>query len=101
MTIKVYIELRGKELKEGMYLEALMNGEPIDDSMEIARSLLVDESQVYVVLDSALKLVEVKPVFFNKKTVIVKGLQDGQKIISKAVPGAYSGMEVIIYQGDL
>lgn len=100
-TIKVYIELRGRELKEGMYLEALMNGEPIDDSMEIARSLLVDESQVYVVLDSALQLVEVKPVFFNEKTVIVKGLQDGQKIISKAVPGAYSGMEVIIYQGDL
>jgi membrane fusion protein (multidrug efflux system) len=100
-TIKIFIELRGKDLKEGMYLEAIINGEPIDDSMEIARSLLVDESQVYIVQDSALQLVAVEPVFFNQKTVIVKGLLDGQKIISKAVPGAYSGMEVIIYQGDL
>ena len=84
-----------------MYLEAIMNGEPIEGSMEIARSLLVDELKVYIVQDSALQLVEVEPVFFNEKTVIVKGLLDGQKIISKNVPGAYSGMEVKIYQGDL
>ncbi|MCK5703888.1 MAG: HlyD family efflux transporter periplasmic adaptor subunit [Cyclobacteriaceae bacterium] len=100
-TVKVYIDLSGKELKEGMYLEAIMNGEPIEGSMEIARSLLVDELKVYIVQDSALQLVEVEPVFFNEKTVIVKGLLDGQKIISKNVPGAYSGMEVKIYQGDL
>lgn len=99
-TVRVFVELRGKDLKEGMYLEAIMNGEPIEESMEIARSLLVDEIKVYIVQDSALQLVEVEPVFFNQKTVIVKGLQDGQKMISRNVPGAYSGMEVKIYQGD-
>ena len=100
-TVKVFIELSGKELKEGMYLEAIMNGEPIRESFEIARTLLVDESKVYIVQDSALLLVAVEPVFCNEKTAVIKGLEDGQIIISRSVPGAYSGMEVKIYEGDL
>ncbi len=100
-TVTVYVELAGKELKEGMYLEAIMNGTPIVDAYEIARNLLVDESKIYVVQDTSLHLVEVEPVFFNQKTVVIKGLQDGQTIISRAVPGAYSGMVVKIYEGDL
>ena len=100
-TVKVFIELRGKDLKEGMWLEAIMNGQPIPESVEISRSLLVDESKVYVLQDSALHLVDVEPVFFNQKTVVVKGLKDGQTLIAKAVPGAYSGMEVKKYQGEL
>jgi len=98
-TVKIFIELHGKDLKEGMYLEAIMNGSPIDGSIEIARSLLVDETKVYIVQDGILQLVKVEPVFFNQKTVVIKGLQDGQVIISKIVPGSYSGMEVKIYEG--
>lgn len=96
-TVKVFIELKGDELKEGMYLEAIMNGKPIDNSYKIARSLLVDESKVYIVADNKLKLVEIEPVFFNQKSAVIKGLEDGQKIISRSVSGAYSGMEVKIY----
>lgn len=96
-TVKVFVELHGRDLKEGMYLEAIMNGNSIENAIEIPRYLLVDESKVYIVRDNALQLVQVEPVFFNEKTVIVKGLENGQKIISKNVPGAYSGMEVNVY----
>lgn len=97
-TVMVYIELRGEELREGMYLEAVMSGEEIEDSMEISRSLLVNESKVYVVKDGVLDLINITVVFFNEKTVIVKGLEDGQQLVSKAVPGAYAGMEIKIYE---
>jgi multidrug efflux pump subunit AcrA (membrane-fusion protein) len=100
-TVKIYIELRGKDLQEGLYLEAVINGDAIDNAVEIARSLLVDESKVYLVQDSALFLVNIVPVFFNQKTVVVKGLEDGQVLISKPVPGAYAGMEVKQYEGGL
>jgi len=99
-TVSVFVELHSDELREGMYLEAMMNGEPIDDAIEIDRSLLVDENYVYSVADSALQLVEVDPVFYNQKTVIIKGLENGEQIISRIVPGAYSGMKVQIYQGE-
>ena len=97
-TVMVYIDLRDKDLKEGMYLEALINGEAINNSMEIARSLLIDDSKVYIVQDSSLHLVDIDPVFFNEKTVVVRGLIDGQHLVSRAVPGAYAGMEVKIFQ---
>jgi multidrug efflux pump subunit AcrA (membrane-fusion protein) len=97
-TVMVYIEVRGEMLKEGLYLEAIINGEEIENSMEISRSLLVNESKVYLVENDALKLADVTPVFFNEKTVIVKGLEDGEILVSKAVPGSYSGMEVKIFE---
>jgi hypothetical protein len=83
-----------------MYLEAIIDGKPIDGAIEIDRSLLVDESFVYTVADSSLNLVQVNPVFFNEKTVIIQGLEDGNKIISRIVPGAYSGMKVQIYKAE-
>lgn len=99
-TVRVFVELRSSELREGMYLEALISGEPINAAIEIDRSLLVDESYVYEVFDSTLNLVQVNPVFFNEKTVIIQGLEDGNEIISRIVPGAYSGMKVQIYKGE-
>ena len=97
-TVMVFIELSGSDLREGMYLEAIMEGEEIVNSMEISRSLLVNESKVYSVEDNLLKLVDVKPVFFNEKTVIVQGLENDQQIITRTVPGAYDGMEVKIFE---
>jgi len=97
-TVMIYIELKGQELREGMYLEAIMSGEEIENSVEISRSLLVDESKVYVIKGGTLDLINITPVFFNEKTVIVKGLEDGQQLVSKAIPGAYAGMEVKIFE---
>lgn len=77
-----------------------MNGEPFDNAIEIDRSLLVDEHFVYAVVDSTMQLMDIDPVFFNEKTVIIQGLDDGNKIISRIVPGAYSGMKVQIFQGE-
>lgn len=93
-SIKVYIELRDKTLKEGMYLEATLAGKTVSDAFELQRSLLVDEKNVYVVNDSVLALTPIKPIFFNEKTVVVQGLENGQKILKNPVPGAYNGMLV-------
>lgn len=99
-TVKVFIELHSNELKEGMYLEAIMNGESIPDAFMIERNLLVDESKVYIVSNNTLELINIEPVFFNQKTVVVKGLTDGDQLISRPVSGGYSGMEVQIYKGQ-
>ncbi|NNF35286.1 MAG: HlyD family efflux transporter periplasmic adaptor subunit [Saprospiraceae bacterium] len=97
-TVKVFIEVRGKDLYEGLFLEALINGRYEKNAYEINRSLLVDESKVFVVEDNALRLVTVDPVVFNEKTVIVKGLENGREIISKPISGAYTGMVVSVLE---
>jgi multidrug efflux pump subunit AcrA (membrane-fusion protein) len=96
-TIKVFIEVKGEELREGMYLEALIEGERKQNAYEINRSLLVDESKLFIVKDSVLNLVNIQPLHFNQKTVIISGLNDGDEVVTRIIPGAYDGMAVQIY----
>jgi hypothetical protein len=50
------------------------------------------------VRDSILEVIDVKPVYFSEKQVVVKGVPEGTRIVSKPVPGAYAGMLVKVYQ---
>jgi len=97
-TIKVFVEVKGSDLKEGMYLEANLQTKNATEAIEISRKLLLDESQIFIVKDSILDVIDVDPVHFSSKTVVVKGVPNGTRILSKSVPGAYAGMLVKIYQ---
>ena len=93
-TLKVYITLRDKTLKEGMYLEANLPVKSVDNAFEVARNLVVNDTNLFVVKDTVLSLQIINPVFFNEKTVIVQGLENGQKVLKQPIPGAYEGMTV-------
>jgi len=95
-TIKVFIELTDKSLKEGMYLEADLIAKSEQEVIEISRKLLIENSSVYIVNDSVLNLVKVNPVYFNSESVVIKGLPDNSMILKQSVPGAYHGMPVKI-----
>jgi multidrug efflux pump subunit AcrA (membrane-fusion protein) len=97
-TIKVFVELKGDDLKEGMYMEAKLAAKSEENAIEISRKLLVNENQVFVLRDTILDIIEVVPVHFSNKTVILKGVPDGTRILSKPVPGAYAGMLVKEYK---
>ena len=95
-TIGVFIQVSGKDLKEGMYLEADLEAKQVADTYEIDRQLLLDNDQVYVINDEKLAVADIAPVFFKENSVIVKGLSDGTQILAKPIPGAYAGMRVKI-----
>ena len=48
--------------------------------------------------DSILDLVKIEPVYTSEEKAVVKGLDDGIKMINKPVSGAYAGMPVKIFQ---
>ncbi len=94
-TIKVFIEVAHKDLKEGMYLEANLNAKVEQNAIEISRKLVVDNSKIYTVKnDSILSLVTINPVYFNSETVVVKGVENNTTILTQVLPGAYEGMIV-------
>ena len=95
-SIRVFIRVENSELSEGMYLEARLDAKEENNAIEIPRELLVERSKVFIVNDSTLELVKIDPVYFTNNTVVIKGLEDGMKILSANVPGAYSGMLVKI-----
>lgn len=93
-TITAYIEVKNQFLKEGMYLEANLNAKEETNAIEIDRNLLLESQQIYVVKDSLLDVLAVKPVYFSDTKVVLKNIPNGTIILKKAVPGAYAGMLV-------
>ena len=96
-TIKVFIQVRGEDLKEGQYLEVALQAKSEENAYEVSRNLLVDNSKLYIVKDSILDITNVIPVFEKENTVVVKGLADGTQLLSKPIPGAYTGMLVKVF----
>ncbi|MBS9461959.1 HlyD family efflux transporter periplasmic adaptor subunit [Flagellimonas sp. 389] len=96
-TITVFIEVSGENLKEGQYLEANVEAKEEANAIEVDRSLLLENNQIFVVRDSVLDLIDVKPVYFTDKKVVLKDVPDSEVIVSKSLTGAYAGMLVKVY----
>lgn len=97
-TVSVFIDVADERVKEGMYLEARIEGRKEENAYEISRKLLNDQKELFVVRDSILDVMEVNPVFFSEKTAILKDIEEGTVILSRPVPGAYAGMIVKTYR---
>ncbi len=97
-TIKVFIQLAGADLKEGMYLEADLEAKEVPNTFEMDRQLLQNDDKIFVINNNLLEMVTVVPAFFKENTVVVQGLADGTQILAKPVPGAYQGMRVKIIE---
>ncbi|MEB8327782.1 HlyD family efflux transporter periplasmic adaptor subunit [Flavobacteriaceae bacterium KMM 6897] len=93
-TIRAFIEVRNADLREGLYLQANLNTKEETEAIEIDRGLLLEGDKIFVVRDTILDMIAVKPIFFSDKKVVLKEVPDGTIILSKPVIGAYAGMLV-------
>jgi len=93
-TIKVYVEVKADNLKEGMYLQALLEAKDEPNAIKIPRKLLINNSEIFILKDSILDVIKVTPVYFSPNEVVIKGVPDDTQILSRPLPGAYSGMLV-------
>jgi RND family efflux transporter MFP subunit len=97
-TTNIYIQVNGEGLEEGMFVETHIVATDMKDAYELSRSVIFDTDKVFVVEDSVLVQKTIEPVYYNEKTVVVKGLNDGEATLSKLPTAAYSGMKVTIYK---
>lgn len=100
-TITAYIDVKNDFLKEGMYLEANLNGKKEQDAIEVDRNLLLESNEIFVVRDSLLDVISVKPVYFSDTKVVLKSIPNGTIIIKKPIPGAYPGMLVKPFRNSI
>lgn len=94
-TMNAYLQVSGDGLEEGMFLEASIAATEIENALELPREMLLSNDQVYTTDGKVLSAVNVEPVHFTQKTVIVRGLKDKDQVLTTMPPTAYPGMEVI------
>ena len=98
-TIKIFIEFNNKNLFEGKFVEVKIPLGIIPNSQIISRSLLINDSYVFIANeDNKISKINVTPLFYNKENVIVTGLEDGTRLITSNISGIYEGMKIKVVQ---
>jgi membrane fusion protein (multidrug efflux system) len=97
-TIEVTLSVRNQRLREGQYLTAEIEMETIDNVIEIDRSLVLDSQEIFVVREGLLALVPVEVIHYTENTAIVSGVANGEKVLSKTLPGAFKAQPVKIIE---
>ncbi len=94
-SVEVFIRVSSSELKEGVYLEALIGALEFSDVVALDRGLLSGDQELYLVEDDKLVLKKVEVAHFTDSHAIIGGLKDGVVVVAQPIIGAYQGMEVI------
>jgi len=93
-TVQVFVQTTDDRVKEGLYLQAEIQGQIIENAYAVSRSLLDNNNFVFVVNDSVLAHQSVTPRYFNDEKAIVTGLKNGDIIMTSNLSSAYPGMLV-------
>lgn len=91
MTVKVYIHAGDPRLRDGMYMQAQTEGEPIPRAFAVAKDLLVEKNRLFVVNDSILHLQPVEIIGEKGGQAIIRGLADGTRILGEVWAEAKEG----------
>lgn len=97
-TQKVFITLNSSQLNEGMYLTGTLQTKSLGEVVELPRTLLLDNNQIYTIDQDKLALTEVEVMKVDGNDMYVRGLQNGTQVLARPVLGAYEGMPVKVIQ---
>ena len=96
-TVSVFVEFKSNKFKDGEFVEANINLGNVENSYLLSRSLLVNDEFIYgVSSENSIVKINVEPIFYNKNSAIVKGIEDDTYIITEFIPDIYEGMKVKI-----
>ncbi|MFV8819880.1 efflux RND transporter periplasmic adaptor subunit [Haliea sp. E17] len=84
----------GRALVMGLFVEAQFTGNDIPDAVRLPRSVLHKDNKVYVVRDGRLYLQPVELLRREKDSVILRGLESGQRVVTSRLDLVVDGMAV-------
>ena len=94
-TVKVFISVSGQSLKEGMFLQGELSSKKTITAVKIARKLLVEENNVFVVKNDSVKKQKVDIIHMSSEYALITGLENGT-LLCQNPQGLEADMEVNI-----
>jgi len=92
-TVNVYVSAGDPRLKDGMYLSGELRV-PVDEAIAVSRSLLNNEKTIYALDDSVIVEIPVETVALDGREAVLRGVDDGTRIVAEPVEGMYGGMVI-------
>ena len=93
-TVKLFVLVTGKDLRDGQYLSGAIEAGALTDAVSVPRSALLEDGSLYTVQDSALTKTPVEVLHQGVEQAVVRGLVNGQVVVTDRISGAYDGLRV-------
>ncbi|MBL7964005.1 MAG: HlyD family efflux transporter periplasmic adaptor subunit [Flavobacteriales bacterium] len=93
-TVKLFVRVEGNDLRDGRYLTGTIDVGAMENAVGVPRSALTEDGSLYAVRDSMLHKVRVSTLHQGATTAVVRGLVNGEEVVTDRLSGAYEGMRV-------
>lgn len=98
-SIPVYISVTGKGLRDGVFLKGTLEGKSLEGVCEIPRSVIVDQNHVWIYQEGKSVKKKLEIVARKDQKIIVKGLDETDRVITSGVNNIYNGQELSLRKG--
>ncbi len=95
-NIPVFFQISGKGIKAGMYLEGEFATKTYDDVFVIPSAVLSRDEKVLLLKDNTIMGKPIKPVEYLKDSIIIRGLADGDQLITNEFQIPVKGKKVTL-----
>ena len=92
-NMSVFIQTSDKNLYSGMYVYGNILVGQNENSFSIKRSLL-NNNKIYIIKENILIEKEIDIIQIIEERAIIKGLDNGDEILSEPIKGSYTGMNI-------
>lgn len=93
-TIKCFVQLTSSKLKDGMYLRGVVDGNQINDVVQIDRSAVVNNKFIYFIDNGKLNKQDIEIVRLNEKYAFIRGVKPQTEIINEPLANVQLGMNI-------
>jgi len=93
-TIKIFVQVSGDNLSDGMYMKANITGQVIPNSMMITRNALINNKFVYINNNGKLDKKEINLLANGSENVYINGLEEGTSVITMPLVNPSLGMQI-------
>ncbi len=87
---------RSLPLLLGSYVKTALRGRPAKDTVALPREALIDNREVWLVADGKLMRHPIQVIWRDRKQVLVRGLSEGDAVVTTPLAAPTEGMEVSI-----
>lgn len=93
--VEVYITTEDSRLRDGLYMTASLQSRKLENVTVVPSKSMAGNGKIWILRDSTLSRADVDVIVVQEKEVIVRGLEEGLRIVAEPPVKAYEGMTVL------
>ncbi|MEL6143488.1 MAG: HlyD family efflux transporter periplasmic adaptor subunit, partial [Bacteroidota bacterium] len=90
-SVTAFIRVSGPDLRTGLYLEAELAGQSLEQVAILPKEAMSRDNHVYVISDGVVKSKPVNPLVIDSDKAYVAGLNSGDRVITQSIASSIIG----------